>query len=132
MNMPITALFGGLLAPLYIVLALRVMIVRRAARIALGDGGDAALARRVRVHANFGEYAPLTLVLMGLAESLHAAHATLYSIGACLAAGRLLHAIGVSQAKEIFLIRTVAVALTFTAIIVAAIECVRLAIATGI
>jgi uncharacterized membrane protein YecN with MAPEG domain len=74
--MPITALFAGLLAPLYIVLALRVIGLRRSAGVALGDGGDPWLTRRMRVHANFAEYAPFTLLLMGLAESLHASHST--------------------------------------------------------
>jgi uncharacterized membrane protein YecN with MAPEG domain len=69
--MPITALFAGLLAPLYIVLALRVIGSRRSARVALGDGGDPALTRRMRVHANFAEYAPFTLLLMGLAACKH-------------------------------------------------------------
>ena len=129
--MPITAMFAGLLAPLYILLALRVIGVRRSARIALGDGGDKALARRIRVHANFAEYTPFTLVLMGLAESLQASHPTLYTIGGCLAAGRLLHAAGVSQMNEVILIRIAGVALTITAIIIASVACVRLAIAHG-
>lgn len=130
--MPVTAMFAGFLAPLYIFLALRVIGVRRSARIALGDGGDTVLARRIRVHANFAEYAPLTLVLMGLAESLQASRSTLYTIGGCLAAGRLLHAIGVSQMNEVILIRIAGVALTITAIIIASVACVRLAIAHGV
>jgi uncharacterized membrane protein YecN with MAPEG domain len=127
--MPITALFAGLLAPLYIVLALRVIGSRRSARVALGDGGDPALTRRMRVHANFAEYAPFTLLLMGLAESLQASQSTLYVAGACLVAGRLLHALGVSQVNEIILIRTVGITLTISAIVIAALACIRLGFA---
>jgi uncharacterized membrane protein YecN with MAPEG domain len=126
---PITALFAGLLAPLYILLALRVIGARRSKRIALGDGGDRDLVRRMRVHANFAEYAPYTLILMGLAESLRAGPATLYVVGACLFAGRILHAFGVSQSKEIFLLRTAGVALTISAITIAAFACIGLALA---
>ena len=127
--MPITALFAGLLAPLYIVLALRVIGSRRSARVALGDGGDPALTRRMRVHANFSEYAPFTLLLMGLAESLQASQSTLYAAGACLVTGRLLHALGVSQANEIIMIRTVGITLTISAIVIAALACIRLGLA---
>jgi uncharacterized protein len=127
--MPITALFAGLLAPLYIVLALRVIDSRRSARVALGDGGDPGLARRMRVHANFAEYAPFTLLLMGLAESLQASQATLYAAGGCLVVGRLLHALGVSQANEIIVIRTAGITLTISAIIIAALACIRLGLA---
>ena len=55
--MVITVFYGSLLAPLFIMLAVRVIGVRRTARIALGDGGDDLLRRRIRVHANFAEYA---------------------------------------------------------------------------
>ena len=64
--MPITALFAGILAPLYILLALRVSAARRSGKVALGDGGDKNLSRRIRVHANFAEYAPFALVFDGI------------------------------------------------------------------
>jgi len=123
---PITALFAGLLAPLYILLALRVSAARRSAKVALGDGGDKDLARRKRVHANFAEYTPFALVLMGLAESLRASPTTLYAAGVCLLAGRLLHAFGVSQANEIIFIRTLGMMLTVSAIAIAALACISL------
>jgi uncharacterized protein len=83
----------------------------------------------MRVHANFAEYAPFTLLLMGLAESLQASQSTLYGAGGCLVAGRLVHALGVSQANEIILIRTVGITLTISAIIIAALACIRLGLA---
>jgi uncharacterized protein len=62
--MPITAFYAALLAPLFILLAVRVIRQRRGARVAIGDGGDKLLLRRMRVHANFAEYVPFALVLM--------------------------------------------------------------------
>jgi len=60
--MPITALYAGLLAPLFILLSIRVIDVRRTARISIGHGDDPELLRRMRVHANFAEYAPFALI----------------------------------------------------------------------
>ena len=126
---PITALFAGILAPLYILLALRVSAARRSGKVALGDGGDKNLSRRIRVHANFAEYAPFALVLMGLAESLRASPTTLCAAGVCLLAGRLLHALGVSQANEVILVRTLGMILTVAAITIAAVACLSLGVA---
>ena len=41
--MPITALYAGLLAPIFVVLALRVIGLSRGAGVAIGDGGDKLL-----------------------------------------------------------------------------------------
>ena len=47
--MPITALYAGLLAPLFILLSMRVIRRRRGAKVAVGDGGDMALLRRIEI-----------------------------------------------------------------------------------
>lgn len=94
--MQITALYASLLAPLLILLSLRVIRRRRSVQAAIGDAGDPLLRRRMRVQANFVEYVPMALILLGLAESLHTAPWLLHLFGACLLAGRLAHAIGVS------------------------------------
>jgi uncharacterized membrane protein YecN with MAPEG domain len=60
------------------VLSFRTIQQRRNARVELGTGEDAELLRLYRVHANFTEYVPLALVLLGLAESLKASHALLH------------------------------------------------------
>jgi hypothetical protein len=121
--MPVTALYAALLTPLFIFLSLRVINMRREARAALGDGGNAELLRRVRVQANFAEYAPLALILLGLAESLHAPEWTLHFIGLLLLAGRLFHAVGVSQAKEQFRFRVTGMILTFATLSCGAMLC---------
>lgn len=122
--MPITALYAGLLALLYVVLALRVIGVRRGARIAIGDGGDATLLRRIRVHANFAEYVPLALVLVALAESLKSDPRLLHGFGMLLILGRLVHAFGVSQAKENFTLRVTGMMATFTVLIGTGLVCI--------
>ncbi len=126
--MPITALFAALLAPLYIILTVRVIGTRRAAKVALGDGDNAMLMRRTRVQANFAENVPLALILIGLAESLHAPAFWLYVVGALLLLGRLSHAYGVSQMTEVFAFRVTGMALTFASIGLGAATCLVLAL----
>jgi uncharacterized protein len=105
------------------VLSVRVIGQRRGAKVSLGDGGNAALLRRMRVHGNFAEYVPMTLVLLGLAESLATSHWLLHAVGAGLLAGRLSHAYGVSQSPERFQFRVAGMAATLTAIGVLAAVC---------
>jgi len=121
--MPITALYAGLLAPIFVVLALRVIGLRRGAQVAVGDGGDKVLLRRMRVHANFAEYVPLALVLLVLAESLKTDPRILHALGICLIIGRISHAYGMSQSKETFAFRVSGMALTFATLIGAALGC---------
>jgi len=121
--MPITALYAGLLAPVFIILSLRVIGMRRGAQVAVGDGGDKVLLRRMRVHANFAEYVPLALLLLVLAESLKTDPRVLHALGICLLIGRMSHAYGMSQSKETFAFRVTGMALTFATLIGAALAC---------
>lgn len=121
--MPITALYAGLLAPLFILLSARVIGRRREARIALGPGEDAELLRRMRVHANFAEYAPFALICLGLAESVATPPIILHVAGAFLLAGRYVHAYGVSRAAERFQVRVAGMVMTFAAVSIAAAAC---------
>jgi len=129
--MPITALYAGLLALLGIVLSLRVIGARRDARVALGDGGDKVLQRRIRVQANFVEYTPLALILIGLAEGLRTDVWLLHGIGATLLAGRVVHAFGVSQPNEWLLLRMIGMMATFAGLITAAGACLFGALRSG-
>ena len=113
----VTPIYAGLLALLLVFLSVRVIRARRAARIALGDGGDRALLRRMRVQANFAEYAPLVLVLMAMAELQGAIPVLIHAIGLLLIIGRLCHAYGVSQEPETFRFRVGGMALTFAALV---------------
>lgn len=121
--MPVTAVYAALLAPLFVYLSVRVIGARRAAKVALGDGGDAELMRRMRVQANFAEYVPFALVMIGLTESLKTAPWLLHLLGVTLVAGRCLHAYGVSHTPERFAFRVTGMATTFTVILLAALIC---------
>ncbi len=90
----ISLFVAALHALLYLALSLRVVLRRRASRVGVGSGGDAVLARRVRVHANFAEYVPLALLLLALLELCGAAPALVWTCGLGLLLARVLHALG--------------------------------------
>ena len=90
----ITLLIASLHVLLYVVLALRVVLRRRASRIGVGTGGDEAMALRVRVHGNFAEYVPLALLMLALLELSSLPAALLWTCGIALLLARVLHAVG--------------------------------------
>jgi hypothetical protein len=130
--MPITALYAALLTLLFLLLSARTIGRRRVARIEIGtatrEQEDRELLRRVRVHANFAEYAPIGLVLIALGESLAAPGLLLHAIGLALLSGRLLHAYGLSQTPHVMALRVAGMVLTLNAIGVAAAMCLWLAL----
>ncbi len=90
--MRITALYAGLLALLFVLLSVNVIRHRMANMVSFGDGGDAELSRRIRVHGNFAEYLPLGLILIGLSETLGAPGMLVHGLGLALLVGRASHA----------------------------------------
>ena len=120
MNLTITPIYAALLAVLFIVLSFRVIFVRRGERISLGDGDNLALRARVRVHANFAEYTPISLLLLLMAELQGGAVLLLHGVGLMLLLGRLAHAYGVSQTPQIMRLRVSGMVLTFLSIAIGA------------
>jgi uncharacterized protein len=126
MAMIITAFYASLLATLFLFLSVRVIGWRRQQRIEIGHGEDLQLLRRMRVHANFAEYVPLTLIVMALAENMQAPHAFVHLVGLLLLAGRSLHAYGLSQTPHILRYRVWGMTLTFVALGIGALMCFTL------
>lgn len=56
-----------------------------------GDGGEAALYKRIRIHGNFIENAPLMALVLLAAEMLGIADAWLWLAVASFVAGRIYH-----------------------------------------
>ncbi len=129
--MPITALYAGLLAPIFVFLSIRVIAVRRADRVAVGDGGNRLLLRRMRVQANFAEYVPLALLLMALAEGLATPFWLIHALGLALLVGRIVHAVGMSRETENFQFRVVGMVSTFTVLVAGAAACIVGALRSG-
>ncbi|MGV6853031.1 MAG: MAPEG family protein [bacterium] len=121
MNAPITALFAGLLGIGYLLLAGMVIRHRLTKKIGIGDGGDSAIRRAIRVHANASEYVPIALILLFLCEVNQSfSTAMLYVMGGILLVGRIMHAFGLSRSAGTSFGRFYGSVLTFTVIAVGA------------
>lgn len=119
--MMITAGYAAALAILFLILSARTLLYRRATQVPLGNGEDRALLRRIRAHGNFSEYTPMALILMVLAEHSLREHGlgfhwVMHLLGVFLVVGRIMHAYGISQIREVFFFRVVGMGLTFNAI----------------
>jgi uncharacterized membrane protein YecN with MAPEG domain len=124
----ITLLFASLHALLLLVLLARISRHRHGHRIGLGDGGDAVLARKIRVHGNFIEHAPFALLLMALLESCGLPSPWLWTFGAALLLGRVLHAAGMSRSAGHSFGRFYGTALTWLVLLAMALAGIGLAL----
>ncbi len=104
--LPVTSLAASLLGIIYMVLAVRVSMQRRAARLSIGDGaavgpGQEPVAPKLflasRCHMNFVEYVPLTLILLALCELQGAARPIIMVMAAALVVGRVMHPFGMGR-----------------------------------
>ncbi|MTI01748.1 MAPEG family protein [Roseibium sp. RKSG952] len=124
----ITPIYAALIAILYVALSANVILHRRSGKISVGDGGDKAMIKAMRTHANCAEYAPFALLLIAMAELQGAGWLILNLLGLMLLAGRLLHAYGFGRSSQIVILRQVGMLLTFAAILIAALANLFLAL----
>ncbi|HEV7800456.1 MAG TPA: MAPEG family protein [Burkholderiales bacterium] len=121
--MVVTPLYAALLTLWMLVLSMRVITWRRKARVSLGDGGNPALQRAIRGHANFAEYVPLALLLLLILELSRFSIYVIHAIGLTLLVARLLHGYALSFTAEYKFGRYWGAVLTFVVIIVEAVLC---------
>jgi len=108
----ITALTAAALSMLCVMLAFKVIGIRRREKISVGDGGNDELLRAMRAQANLLEYAPLTLILLACAE-LNGVHWIILALLAvALVAGRVLHPAGIKNVNSPFKARVLGMQLT--------------------
>lgn len=69
--------------------------------ISVGDGGDKDLLLAMRQQANFVEYVPIALILIGLLELNHVRDAAIHALGATLVMARLCHAFGIRADRRV-------------------------------
>lgn len=117
----IVPIYAAGLAVLFLVLSVRVIMARRTQHVGFGAPENSDLQRRVRIHANFAEYTPFALLLLGMAELRGAAPVWLHIGCASLLVGRLAHAIGVSRQRTDDIGRILGMTGSQTAILVGAI-----------
>lgn len=66
--MKFTAKYLPIFVLIFLFLNYRTLLLRRKLQTAIGDGRDVTLRRATRVHANFAEYVPITLLLIFFLE----------------------------------------------------------------
>jgi hypothetical protein len=96
-TLPITLTIAGAAALLNVWLGFRVSLLRRRHKVALGDGGESAVTARMRAHANFVEYTPFFLILLGLVEMARGSETWLWLVAILFILGRILHPFGMDR-----------------------------------
>lgn len=124
----ITPIYLALLALLFIVLSFKTINVRKKLQIGVGSGDSPELLRAMRVHANFSEYVPISLLLILSIELLNGPSVLVHALGVALLLGRLLHAYGVSKIKENLKFRVTGMLLTFSTMLVSIITILYLSV----
>lgn len=119
--MHVTPFYAALFALLFFALSVRTIRLRRRHQVAVGDAGNAELLRAMRVHSNFAEYVPLTLLLIFMLEIDRASLLIVHLLCATLLIGRLSHAYGVRKVEEDYRFRVFGMSATFAALLTAAI-----------
>lgn len=112
------ALWSGLLILLMVVLSVRVILARRSNRVLLGDGGNAQVILAGRVFGNASEYIPAGIAALAVLTLLGLPAYALHIVGGMLLAGRVIHALSLSDRKPTPG-RVIGMALTFVALILA-------------
>jgi uncharacterized membrane protein YecN with MAPEG domain len=97
MVLPITTTMAGSATIINLWLAFRASQMRIAGKISIGDGGNPRMLARSRAHANFVEYAPFFLILLGLIEYARGPESWLWGVSALFMAARIAHPLGMER-----------------------------------
>jgi len=99
MQVPITALYAGVLVFFALYLSFRAGSFRGKVGVSVlfGEPANMELAERVRVHQNFLEYVPMIVILMGAIELNGGSATFLHGIGIALIIARVAHAMGLKH-----------------------------------
>jgi uncharacterized membrane protein YecN with MAPEG domain len=116
----IVPIYAAIFAVMLVGLSLFVAKTRGDVRIAIGDGGNIVLQRRIRVQGNFTEYVPMALILFLFIELQGWPHWLVHALCLVLLAARLVHAYGIAQEPEDFRFRATGMATTAILLVAAA------------
>ncbi len=119
--MLVSPVYVAFFALILVALSVRIMRLRGQLRVALGHGNEPKLERAARVHANYCEHVPISLLLIYLLETIAGSHYWIHILCIGLLIGRIVHAYGVSQVSENYRYRVTGMALTFAVIISASV-----------
>lgn len=99
MSVAISGLYISITAILVVILAMRVVKLRRKYKIGIGNSDNKELIIASRVHANLVENAPIAMILLLVAELNGLNSMVLYLLGIVWVIGRILHAIGLTKGR---------------------------------
>ncbi|PFG10908.1 MULTISPECIES: MAPEG family protein [unclassified Marinobacter] len=99
MIVPITGVFAAVIGILLLFLSAVVVKYRIKYGKDMGITDDRDFEAAVRAHGNLVEYAPLTLLMLGIAELNGVSNGFIYWIGMAFVLGRILHAWGMFQGQ---------------------------------
>lgn len=94
LTLPVTLSAAAACAFINFWLAMRIVKIRTAEKINIGDGGNERLIARMRAHLNFAEYAPIVLILLALTEFAWGATIGLWAAAVLFVVARIAHPIG--------------------------------------
>jgi uncharacterized membrane protein YecN with MAPEG domain len=97
MTLPITLTIAGAAVLINVWLGLRVSRLRIRDKVSLGDAGNERIHCRMRAQANFIEYTPLFLILLGLIELSRGSPAWLWGVAILYVLARLAHPFGMER-----------------------------------
>lgn len=97
MTLPITLTIAAAAALISLWLGARVSQLRIRHKVSIGDAGNERVACRMRAHANFAEYTPLFLILLGLVELARGSQPWLWGVGILYILARLAHPFGMER-----------------------------------
>jgi uncharacterized protein len=115
--MKILPVYAAIFALLFVYLSVQTVRQRQRLRISVGDGGNPAMLRTMRVQGNFAEYVPLALLLIALFEMQAAPAWAVHALCVLLLCARVLHAYGVRQNPENLRLRVAAMMGTFSVLV---------------
>ncbi len=96
----ITAITAGVIIILQMILFMYAAIGRGKNRQGLGDGGKPDMLKRIRMHGNLIENAPIILIVMALLEGAGVARSVLIVAGAIFVLARILHPLGLMKSAN--------------------------------
>lgn len=106
MKLEITLVIAAAAALINIWLAVRVGRVRTSEKVSVGDGGNEAVIRRMRAHANFVEYTPFFLILLALVELAWGSSLWLWGAAIIFILGRIAHGFGMDGIGKLRMVGT--------------------------
>ncbi len=123
MDLEIVPFYAGFLGLYSLFLSHYVIRLRWKTKTGLGTGESLELLKSVRMHANFSESVPLTLILCSFLEINKYPATLLHCMGIVLFLGRILHSIGLKKSANFSLYRFIGTSLTHLVLLGASLAC---------